>query len=74
MPVAAIVLGSGLAVATTNKLNPHNVYKDPVSGAWENLSEFSGNYSCEDEGQCTGYRDSTNHIIDIRNGVFTPEE
>lgn len=76
LPIAAIVFGSGLALATTTKMDGPNVYKDPVTGEWENLSPQypPGSYHCPGAGECTAYRDEHGNISKIEPGVFTPRE
>lgn len=74
LPIAAIVLGTMLAMATTQKTNPANVYWDPVESSWEDLSEYPpGTYHCPDSGVCTAYMDPiTGDISDRTDGKFTP--
>ena len=74
LPAMAILLASGLAVATTSKVNTPNVYKDPSDGIWKNLSGFSGEYDCLGDGECTAHRDELGNITAVNNGVFTPAE
>lgn len=69
----ALLLGGGLALATTHKQEEPNIYKDPVSGEWEDLSEYTGDYDCEDAGECTAFRNSMGQITHVNPGTFTPK-
>lgn len=74
LPLAAIVLGSGFAMATTKKMNDHNVYWDPIAESWEDLSPYlPENYDCDGEnGWCTAFRNNSQQILDERPGTFEP--
>jgi hypothetical protein len=75
LPMAAIVLGGGLALATTTKESGPNVYKHPVTGQWTDLSPYPpGSYTCPDDGECTAFRDEEGNISKIEPGVFTTKE
>ncbi|WP_367915793.1 hypothetical protein [Leadbetterella sp. DM7] len=74
LPVAAIVLGGSLALATTTKMEAPNVYKHPITGNWTPLAPTypPGSYTCPDEGECTAFRDGSGNITEVTPGVFTP--
>lgn len=69
LPLAAIVFGSTLALATTQKMNEPNVYWD--GNDWQPLTLQTNQYTCEDTGWCTAHKDA-NGVTDIRPGEFTP--
>jgi hypothetical protein len=69
LPVMAILLASGLAVATTKKVNAPNVYWNGTS--WQQLTHQPGDYTCPGTGWCTGYWDG-DEVLDIEDGIFTP--
>ncbi len=61
LPVMAILLGSGLALATTQNLNAHNVYWD--GSAWQPIP--SGQvYNCDESSTqfCTAYQDEFGNV------------
>ena len=66
----AIILGSGLALATTQKMNAHNVYWDGED--WQELELQPNQYTCPGSGWCTAYEDEEGNISDERQGKFTP--
>ncbi len=69
LPIAAIVLGSGLALATTSVVSTPNVYWDGSS--WQTLTTTS--YSCIDvDDHCTAYKDSQGQIQNASRGQFVP--
>lgn len=70
LPLAAIVLAGGLAMATTKKMNAHNVYWD--GNEWQPLTLQPDQYECEGAGWCTGYEDENGEVSDKRPGEFIP--
>lgn len=71
LPIAAIILGSGLAMANTKKMNPHNVYYRQSDGTWQDLTYPDGSYHCPGTGLCTAYKDANGDIWDESEGTFT---
>lgn len=69
LPALAILLASGLAIATTKKMNEPNVYWDGEE--WLPLTINQDQYTCPGTGQCTGHWNGV-QVIDIEDGVFTP--
>lgn len=75
LPVAAIILGGTMALATTTKMEEPNVYKHPDTGVWTDISDYPpGSYDCLNQGECTAYRDKDGNFSKIRPGVFTPKD
>jgi hypothetical protein len=70
LPLAAIVFGSTLALATTQKMNEPNVYWD--GDDWQPLTLLPSQYTCPGAGDCTGFKDDKGNVTEIRPGVFTP--
>ncbi len=80
LPVMAILLGSGLALATTKPTMAPQYYKNNTTGEWRSLTEDgivlgdeSGQYSCAPlPGQCTaeGF-DHLGNPIGLVLGVLT---
>lgn len=71
LPIAAIILGSGLAMASTKKMNPHNVYLRQSDNTWQDLTVPEEAYHCPGSGYCTAYKDANGDIWDESDGTFT---
>jgi hypothetical protein len=68
LPAMAILLASGLAVATTSKVSTPNVRWDTAQNEWVS---FSGEYLCDSAPElCVAHQDDQDNITNIQFGEF----